>query len=273
MLHEALVEMFRRAPHLLLELLGNATLAAPPGDAQFEPGDTTFSQLTEVDADLVLKVEVDGEVVSAVVVEVQLSPNPKKPASWAVYQTGAHRRYGCPAFVVVVAVDAAVAQWAAGPFDTGQMRWQPIVLGPDAVPIVADAERIELTMLSALAHAHEPVAMSIGEALLEGLDQSDTEGRDYYWDLLLHSLNESARKALTMHIANYEPQSEWGKKLFREGQRDALLGALWGVLHARDIEVSPEQREAFEACGDPQRLGQWVRRAATAASAAELFDA
>jgi hypothetical protein len=51
-----------------------------------------------------------------------------------------------------------------------------------------------------------------------------------------------------------------------EGELEGKRRALFTLLDARRLAVSPEERSVIEACTDPIQLDQWVRRAATARS-------
>lgn len=130
-------------------------------------------------------------------------------------------------------------------------------------------------LLSGLAHAREPIAEHIGAALWSSLDRPENEGRDLYWDVLLHSLGDALRRKLLVRISNYRPQSEWGKRFFREGEATGRVQALRNVL--RDLldqgGVTPQsQHEArIDGCDDPKRLRGWIKRAATAETAADVF--
>lgn len=269
-LHEVLVDLFRESPELVVQLLRPQL---PYGIVPvFRLGETTFSQLTEVDADLVLEATgPDGTPAYVLIIEVQLSIKPDKPGSWVAYQAGAHRRYGCPTYVVVVTIDPAVAAWAAGPFDTGQTTFRPIVVGPAQVPPIVDLEvardNLYLTVLSGLAHHDEPVAEAIGQALWHSLDHNDPNFRDLYWDLFLRTVGEATRKSLEMLFSNYVPQSEWGKKHYAAGEAEALLV----LLEARGLAVSPGLRARVADCTDTEQLRAWLQRAATATETDQVF--
>ena len=53
-----------------------------------------------------------------------------------------------------------------------------------------------------------------------------------------------------------------------EGQQEGILG----VLEARELPVTAEQRDRIRSCADLETLARWVRRAATAQSTSELFE-
>jgi hypothetical protein len=69
------------------------------------------------------------------------------------------------------------------------------------------------------------------------------------------------------------------KEGFDRGQQAGLdrgitkgqIQALWSILAARGITVDAEARAKIEACHEPDVLNQWIARAMTVASAADLF--
>lgn len=56
-----------------------------------------------------------------------------------------------------------------------------------------------------------------------------------------------------------------------EGQAAGRAKGLLLVLEARGIALSDETRKEIADCDDSQLLDQWLRRAATATSAEEVF--
>ncbi|MFI1354839.1 hypothetical protein ACH4TV_14880 [Streptomyces sp. NPDC020898] len=58
-----------------------------------------------------------------------------------------------------------------------------------------------------------------------------------------------------------------------EARAEALAGNILTVLTERGIDVPEDVRERITGCGDPETLSCWLRRAVTAASAAEIFEA
>jgi len=144
---------------------------------------------------------------------------------------------------------------------------------------------LELTLLSGLAHAEQPEALQIGEALWRTIDEANPEYGDLYWDLFLKTVNDATKEALMMRLQHYEPQSDWGKQIFAKGEAKGRLdgeakGRLDGeakalalLLDARGLPMTPEHRSRVSACTDQAQLHDWLRRAATAHSLDEVFDA
>ena len=56
-----------------------------------------------------------------------------------------------------------------------------------------------------------------------------------------------------------------------EGRVEATRANLVGVLEARGFMVNRQDRQRIDACADHSQLAAWLRRAATATSASEVF--
>ncbi|MEM9455492.1 MAG: hypothetical protein AAGF11_15020, partial [Myxococcota bacterium] len=170
------------------------------------------------------------------------------------------------------------------------------------------------------AHCDEPEAEQIGEALWHALDQRSDEPAeglserqsdhqpdppsdrryDLYWDLFLAAINEATRRHLMIRLGSYQPQSEWGKQLYAEGEskghlegllegerkglldgerkgrlegrREGQAAALTALLQARGLAPGPGVRERIEQCRNLKTLRQWLHRAVTATHLDEVFE-
>ena len=135
--HEWLVEFFRNRPSLAPVLLREALHVELPSftEVQIYSADLTDVQPTEYRADLVLRL-LDGTEEIGVVVEVQLSTDPRKRFVWPVYVATLRARLECPVCLLVVTVDEAIARWAAQVIEMGGgNRFVPLVLPPSGVPV------------------------------------------------------------------------------------------------------------------------------------------
>lgn len=278
--HEALLLLFRNRPGLAPELLREALGIQLPSytEIRIESADLTEVVPAEYTADLVVLL-VDGKPVFAIVVEVQLARKERKRFTWPVYGTGLRARFECDAVVLVVAPSVDVARWAASPIHLGAGSvFRPLVLGPDAVPVVVDRARAksepELAVLSVMAHGQGDVdrAVEVALAAAAGVATvSDPDRQMLYSDLIQTALSEAARKAFTMLPKGYEFQSEIIRNSLQQGQIAAKRAAVLAVLESRRLSISDEQRERVLACADVEMLDHWVRRAAVVASADHLF--
>ncbi|KYG03116.1 hypothetical protein BE21_53390 [Sorangium cellulosum] len=282
--HEALVELFKNRPTLAAELLQNALGQQVPAfaEARVEPSDLTeiVPSARRADVIVVLLVGEQERPAMAIVVEVQLGTDPDKPYVWPVYVTQTRARYRCPARLLAVTIDPKMARWCSQPIDTGHPGWilVPLVLGPQGVPVVTDAEQAkaapEVVVLSAMAHGQEEVGEAIGVAFLAAAAGLDEERRALYGDLVLSSLNEAARRTLeAMMKAGYEFQSEFARSYVAKGEIKAKAQAVIAVLEARGLEVPADVRERVLASTDLAELDRWIRRAAVVTNARELLGA
>lgn len=243
-LHEALLLLFRNGPTLAPALLGEALGVALPtfAEASVAAADLTDLQPAEYRADLVVLLSASAPVLG-IVIEVQLRPDEDKRFAWPVYTTGLRARLRCPACLLVVAADEAVARWAARPIELGGgALFTPLVLGPAGVPEVTDAARAraepELAVLSAMTHgraADSEKALRIALAALAASIGLDAERARLYGDLTLASLSEAAREALgSMDPAKYEYQSEFARRYVAEGRAEGIAeGRAEGVAEGR----------------------------------------
>jgi len=237
LLHEVLIDLVRRNPFILVDLIGDQVDGHLDGDDfHFDNDDSAFSR-APIHSDLTLVVRGPSKEARAVfIIEPQLHTDDRKYRSWPSYQADGHRRFGCPCYLIVITLDPKVAAWAAGPICTGQTVLRPIVLGPSAAPILDDDEAadlehgsVELLLLFGLVHHDDdPAAERIGTALKTALDRAGVqcEHGALYWDLFLDTINEGTRRLLMLKFENYVPKSDWGKKLYAEGLDDGLRKGL-----------------------------------------------
>ncbi|HEY0941004.1 MAG TPA: hypothetical protein VGE08_12960 [Steroidobacter sp.] len=230
-LHEALLELFRGRPELAPELVQTALRVQLPryADARIHAADLTEIRPVEYRADLVVLLQIHSEPVFGIIVEVQLSSDPRKRYVWPLYAASLRAQLECPVQVLVVTDDDTVATWAAQPIDIGcGNMFTPLVIGPSGVPEIVDDEQAqadpELAVLSAMAHGHdEDVTKAARIALVAQrvCSNLDNERAGLYLDLIYLSLSEAARRALQeMLPANYEYQSDFARKFYGQGKTE-----------------------------------------------------
>jgi hypothetical protein len=274
--HDVLVDLFKNRPSLGAELLTEVLgVALPPyTEARVTSIDLTQIRPTEYRADVVVLLLDQGVPIWVLVIEVQLGIDDDKRFTWPEYTTGARAKYRCPVGLLVVAPDPKIAAWCAEPIETGIPGFVmvPPVLGREAVPVVTDlaeaTRRPELAVLSAMAHGEGEHGAAIAAAVLPAVAGLGDERARFYGDLVLHSLNEAARRALETMMKGYEYQSDFAKKYVAQGEARALLAA----LRVRGIPVPDAARERILAEKDTARLERWVERAIVAQSLAEVID-
>lgn len=279
-LHEALVEPFRQQPGLAAELLtGPLKIEVPEfQQARLDSGELTEATPTEYRADAVVVLAKDDTPVLGVVVEAQVRPNDDKQWTWPQYLISFRSRIRCPTILLVICPDASTARRCAAPIPLGHpgLVLQPLVIGPDRVPVVTDPARAShnpaLAVLSAIAHGDHPERDRILHALMSVLVDDDLHER--YADLVLANLPDAARHHLEklMTTGTYEYQSDFARRYFSKGKAEGEAKALLALLDARGIEITDEARTRITECTDVDQLETWVRRAATIDSINDLFS-
>lgn len=286
--HEALILLFRNRPELAPELLREALDVAVPAysEARLESAELTDIVPAEYRADLVVQL-VAGEPVLGIVIEVQLAVDPRKHYSWPVYRAGLRARLKCPACVLVVTPSERVAKWAATPIELGPGgTFRPLVLGPNAVPVIRDSAAAEddpeLAVLSAMAHGKDSpeLALAVARAASAGVDKvAELDGGRamFYLDLITASLGDVARRAFEglMELENYVWQSDFAKKHygrgFSDGEAQGKAQDVLAVLDARGLSPSDAQKQRILECKDLPLLDRWLRQAAVCETADLLF--
>ncbi|KFE65440.1 hypothetical protein [Hyalangium minutum] len=302
MKHDGLVSLFRNHPALAPELLKGPLGMELPSWAEIRVESPEFTQVvpTEYRADLVVLLR-KGRPVLAIVVEVQLSRSTRKRKSWPVYLTTLRARMNCPAVLLVVAPDPAVAHWCAQPILLGHPGFvlQPLVAGPRSIPVLLGKREAgdspELAVLSAMAHGQKPeLAPGLFEAVASSSRGLAREQATFYLDLAFSSLGEAVRRVLEsiMKSGEYEYQSEFFRKFVAQGmekgmekglerglkqgrQEGHLEGerqALIKVLEARGFAVEGTAQRRILACTERAQLERWLGQAVTAKSVQELFQ-
>src|SRR4051794_29388177 len=205
MVHEILADLFKNRPSLAAEILAEVLGVELPPYTEARLASTNLPEIqpAEYRADVVV-VLLDRDIpVRVIIVEVQLAIDLRKRLSWPAYVTVSRAIHGCPADLLVVAPDPAVAGWCAEPIEIGVpgfFTMHPPVLRRTAVPVVTDlgeaARRPELGVLSALAHGETGQGATIAAAVLPAIRELDEDRSRLYYDRVYNSLNEAARRAL-----------------------------------------------------------------------------
>jgi hypothetical protein len=279
--HEALLLLFRNRPALAAELLREALHHELPeyAEARIESADLSDVQPAEYRADLIVLL-CAARPVLGIVVEVQLSTDEDKPYVWPVYAVGLRARMRCPACVLVVTSNEAVARWAEAPIELGGgNQFRPLVLGPSGVPTITQADRAaadpELAVLSAMAHGGSKDvdrAVQIAIAAMTASQALDEARSVLYFDLVYSSLSEAARASLqAMDPAKYEFQSEFARRYLAqgrvEGRAETLLKLLTMKFGALDDTRAKRVRSA-----SLDELELWTERVLIASSLEEIFQ-
>lgn len=202
--HEVLVDLVRECPSLAPQLL-RICAGIDVGGTTSELGSIDVSQVmpTEYRADAVVKVrDANGELVAAVLVEIQLRPDPIKRWTWPVYVATLRASLRCPVTLLVLAELPGVARWARARIDLGHPHFclRPVAISFADVPALARSPA-ELVVLSALAHPDDldlPAVVSALSAL------PDDRAR-LYLAQLVKLVPEHHREELEAGMLNIDP--------------------------------------------------------------------
>ena len=215
--HESIVSLFRECPALGPGLLEHATAASIPSGTTPRITSAEFPDLQppEYRADAVVRLDgKDDHPKEIVIVEVQLDRKLRKRFVWPFYATGARARFRCPATLMVVAVDEAIAAWCAEPIEIGRCGnvYQPFVLGPSAIPEVTDVEQAcrlpELAVLSAAAHGRGASGEAIGIAAVTACKALDNPRAALSWPRWVKLPSVQWRHSWILAITNFRATSQ-----------------------------------------------------------------
>ncbi|MEV5647743.1 hypothetical protein AB0L57_05755 [Nocardia sp. NPDC052254] len=290
--HEVVIDMFSEQPALVAALLTALGCSLPEYESvESQSEKATVLAPTEYYADAVLAFHQDDTPVLGVVVEVQLRRDPDKVWSWPVYIASLRARMKCPVLLLIICPDRRTARWAAQPLELGfgnpPTALCPLVLDPDAVPVVVDPEQAvelpELAVLSAVAHPTHPQHENIWKALVAALGAIGSDPAMRYYDLVLTMLPAAVRPEweafMSADLRNYEFRSDFARRYIAEGrQQGRAEGEARGeakfvlrVLETRGVPVSDRVREAIVECTDHEQLDKWLRLALEVSRAEDLL--
>jgi hypothetical protein len=286
--HEALHQIFRADDTLILSAI-QRVLGVQVHDSKRAdelPGDVTTLPL-EGRVDSVLLVELDGAS-CVLAVEAQTEPDDDKETRWPYYLAYLHAKYCRPAAIIVVTSIVRTARWARQPIKIDfpglgpTMIVQPIVFGPDNVPLVVDLAdaraNVGFAVFSLLVHGRSAQAHEILETLAEALASVEIATATQYVELTDAGLvNSTARKRWKELMATqtfpYQSslKADWMAEGRAEGRAEGEAKVILRVLEARGITLSAQGRQRIISCTDEEQLLAWGTRAATTTSEEDLF--
>ncbi len=296
--HDGVVKLFRDNPNLAVRIIEEIFRMSVPAHAAIRVADASLDQMLPIEfrADLVLDVlDSNGKCVLAIVFESQREIKERKKYTWVVYAAVAGAERESPAILMVVAVDADVAAWAAQPIDIGlgKGKLEPLVLGPATLPEITDERRaredVELAVLSGMAHGNGTNGEDVLRAAVEGIKTLDPEHAAVYFQIIWNVVREPMRRALerfAMENSQVEGKEDefvlvriLREAGFRDGFHDGEVKGevkklrdvlLRGALR-RGLVLTEAQHARIRACDDRATLDRWFDNVFDAKSADELF--
>ncbi|MFO7567006.1 MAG: hypothetical protein R6X02_30455 [Enhygromyxa sp.] len=299
-IHDRLVALLRRNPQLICELWQRASCRSLPlGVARIRDTNLRSRLLRGKDrhlqVDVIVTIHADAEPESpalfALVVEVQLRPDPKKLFTWVEYLAAARREYRCAAEVLVFSPRPRVIRWAHRLF-TAESHLRPRLFGQDQIPVVDDesaarAQPVQ-AILAAVFHAKSDRIVDHAAAAVVALNALPAWLRPEYIALLRETIAEDVMDKVLEKLAR-EAQEEadeavigtWAYNRGRrrgheegleEGRLQALRESLWLLVELRGLAVDEQQRATVESCCDSDQLHRWLIRLKTAERFAGALD-
>jgi len=285
--HEILVDLFRENAVLAAELLRSCA-GIDIDHTRVDHGSIDLSQVvsTEYRADNVAILRgSDGRPVTGVIVEVQLREDSDKLQSWPVYVAALRARLGCPAMLLVIAPEPAIARWARRPIDLGHPGFclTPLVISFANVPRVRDPTAAsnlpELAMLSVMAHPE----LEIAQAAIHAISGLPADRERLYLDIIMKALPATARQIVEAQmIKGYQYQSDFARKYYgqgiteglekgrqegheegrqegrEEGRQEGLRGAVVTLARTKLGKLSDDDVAAIEAVSDLRVLTELI---------------
>ncbi len=195
-LHNFVIELFRNSGELARELLGEQ-VELPVGELIAKSSPTDFSQAipTEYRVDHVTAYyrpdNLDGPPAFAIIIEVQHKLDEGKRWRWPAYVANAAASLKCHVMLLVVTWDAAIANWARGPFTLGPPGFdlRPCVIDLSKLPRLHSPDMVpripELAVLCALAHPNATSA----KAAIATLRELPSDLADLYLQAIINALS------------------------------------------------------------------------------------
>lgn len=221
------------------------------------------------------------------IVESQTDPDEDKEWSWPYYIAYLRARYRCQVVLLVVCSKVGSAQWARTTITSGLpglvcMLVQPVVLGPDNVPVITDLEQacsdVGFTVFSALTHSRSGRARGILEVLAEALGTVDVRNAAFLSEFIEAGLAETGSQQIwrSLMLTRSYPHVSQVRALGREEGREegaiqTRIADILRILDRRGIEVPTAERTAIEGNTDLGTLETWFDRALTASDIKDLF--
>ncbi|MBX3192809.1 MAG: hypothetical protein KF819_37845 [Labilithrix sp.] len=293
--HQAIAEMIREAPAVVVALLRAAGVDLP-ADLEASGASAAFSiAVDDFNADdaVVLR-SAAGETERVVVVEVQRAWSDEKLLTLPIYQAIARRRHKAPCEVLVLALDDDFANALRRPIPLGGGSFfTATVVGRAelrAMPRRIASVSPEVAFLRALVLGGEDPAVVVDA--VKSFDELPPERAVLYFDLISEAFPKAIRlsvEKLMLH-QGYQPRSAFVKELLEKGREEGreegreqgreqgreeacpvVRNAIRALLRSRHIVTTADHEQALEACTDLGLLATWAERATTASSARDVF--
>jgi hypothetical protein len=274
--HEAVVEILRNEPELILQLLASAgvhlrfrtQIAATIADSNLSDRDADDGgdQVQGLFSGNVFVLKGDRGRVAVITEGSDVPPRISSALSWPAYVANARRRHRCDTLLMVFALTKDAARGSAKAIRTGHPGWDliPLISGIGRRPGVPGEDArfgAELVLLRIITRE---INLNTHEALMFALT--------------------AVRSALPERIARYTryPRRSSLRRygmLMKTVQKDAFVDGLLNQGRAEMLlellgmrfSVPDDIRKRIEGCTDSEQIETWFMRVPGAASLDEVF--
>lgn len=302
--HQAIVQILRDVPQLVVALLGHIGFVTPSGSypviVDSDLSHRRARLLKELRADNVFLFPGMDETI-AVVVEVQTTrPGDSRQRAWPCYVTSARAVHGCRAYMLVIATSQAASNGSAELTEIGQpgFRFRPFVVGGhrSLPPPGGPAYGAEWTMLNILTGRLKLSSHEARIFALASIAPTSPGLREEYASIILKFSSKKIRQALeelmetTFKSPFIERFREEGRAQGRaqgrtegrtegraqgraQGRAEVGEPALLAVLRTRGFPIGKQAQALINSCTDADQFVLWITRAVTATTIDEVFAA
>ncbi|WP_232524202.1 hypothetical protein [Nocardiopsis gilva] len=216
----------------------------------------------------------------AIVVEIQQEKSESKLRQLPRYAAALWLFLQCPASVLVVCPTQTAAEEYAKPIPTTLPGYvlQSVVVGPDDIPVLTDAEAViadpQLAVMGIMAHGAQ---RRVVEAFAAGIRKMDPEVAPRYYEYAYRTAARSARRLLEeiMSSTSWPVYSPFAREHFgrgkEEGRTEEATRLLLRTLEVRAINISDEIRDRITTCTDLEQIETWLDRALIVERADDIF--
>lgn len=323
--HAGLQVLLRKQPQLLIELFihaGVLPVETASWSVQLRPTEAIIicpgHSRRELRADVVLVVAppelniergrarkraLNAGEAFAVIFEIQRVRDEERPEAWLDYLAAYRRDLGKAMRLVILTLDAQVAQWARKRTTRLEQLLKVFVVEPADCPRfagVGDDPEPERAVLDAVLHARNETDLNLIQAAIaaiQGLEDDDLDDALHYEQMLIarlgHALIQRAMNADDTRTATMIPKLtanstaadfensprpffrlavEVGhKKGLQVGQLEARAAVIIEILAHRGVAIDPDSRARVLACREPETLARWLGAALKVTDGAQLL--
>ncbi|THV41311.1 hypothetical protein [Glycomyces buryatensis] len=271
--HEAIIELSKKVPGLLSNLIAQATGEEVPAHDAVRHSGEAANLLVPIErlSDGVQVFYRDESPQLAAVFEMQHATERRKKRDWPYFVAAMELEHDCPAVLIVVTVSAKTAAWARKPieFGFGRCVMRPIVI---CLEELEPGDDMGFMLLFAL---REKASRGDLEQLWREINTVPEDLAKLYADIVgvgLFGTDSYEIWSDLMKIEDIRYEHPYAQELIAKGKAQGEARAILEVLSSRGFEVSDRLRRKITGCQDQSQLLIWLRGAAVTDDVERLFS-